>query len=111
MAIAHKISESESTLTSRYQTTIPQMVRKILGLDKNDKIKYTLNQDGSVLLSKLENEDEDPVLGQFLAFLTNDISENPYNLQAMDSDLVQKAQSLVADVEIDLNNSLSDEDE
>ena len=71
MAIAQKMLESESTLTSRYQTTIPQIVRKILGLDKNDKIKYTLNQDGSVLLSKLENKEEDPVLEQFLAFLVN----------------------------------------
>ena len=111
MAIAQKMLESESTLTSRYQTTIPQIVRKILGLDKNDKIKYTLNQDGSVLLSKSENKEEDPVLEQFLAFLVNDISKNPHNLQAMNFDLVQKAQSLAGGIEIDLNNSLSDEDE
>ena len=111
MAIAQKMLESESTLTSRYQTTIPQIVRKILGLYKNDKLKYTLNQDGSVLLSKLENKEEDPVLEQFLAFLANDISKNPHNLQAMNFDLVQKAHSLAGGIEIDLNSSLSDEDE
>jgi len=111
MAIAQKMLESESTLTSRYQTTIPKIVRKILGLDKNDKIKYTLNQDGSVLLSKLENKEEDPVLEQFLTFLANDISKNPHNLQTMNFDIVQKAQSLAGGIEIDLNNSLSDEDE
>ncbi|NBD32458.1 MAG: regulator, partial [Cyanobacteria bacterium] len=29
---------SESTLTNRYQTTIPEPVRKALGLKKRDKI-------------------------------------------------------------------------
>lgn len=33
---------SESTLTDRYQTTIPEPIRKALGLNKRDKIRYTI---------------------------------------------------------------------
>ncbi|MFM6063282.1 MAG: type II toxin-antitoxin system PrlF family antitoxin, partial [Microcystis panniformis] len=36
----------ESTLTDRYQTTIPDSVRKVLGLNKRDKICYNIQPDG-----------------------------------------------------------------
>ncbi|WP_051077043.1 type II toxin-antitoxin system PrlF family antitoxin [Scytonema hofmannii] len=36
----------ESSLTDRYQTTVPDAVRKILGLSKRDKICYTIQSDG-----------------------------------------------------------------
>jgi antitoxin PrlF len=32
--------EAESTLTDRYQTTVPQTVRRALRLRKRDKIQY-----------------------------------------------------------------------
>lgn len=44
---------SESTLTDRYQTTVPESVRKALGLNKRDKICYTIQSDGRVLKSKI----------------------------------------------------------
>lgn len=37
---------SESTLTDRYQTTLPDPVRKVLGLSKRDKIQYTIQPNG-----------------------------------------------------------------
>ncbi|MEY2976080.1 MAG: HtaR suppressor protein, partial [Cyanobacteriota bacterium] len=42
----------ESTLTDRYQTTIPDPVRKALGLNKRDKICYTIQPDGKVWISR-----------------------------------------------------------
>ena len=33
--------EAESTLTDRYQTTVPETVRRALRLGKRDKIHYT----------------------------------------------------------------------
>jgi antitoxin PrlF len=36
---------SESTLTDRYQTTAPDPVRKMLGLNKRDRIAYTIRSD------------------------------------------------------------------
>lgn len=103
--------KSESTLTDRYQTTIPETVRKALRLGKRDKICYSIKGDGQVVLSRVETGDEDPALDHFLKFLAHDISEHPDRIQALDAGLVNRVQTLTADVEIDLGAPLSDEDE
>lgn len=101
---------SESTLTDRYQTTVPDPIRKVLGLNKRDKICYTIQPDGQVVISRADKT-HDPILGQFLNFLARDIEKNPQHLQAISSDLASRVQSLVAEVDLDLNAPLSDEDE
>jgi antitoxin PrlF len=102
---------SESTLTDRYQTTIPAPVRKILGLSKNDKICYTILSDGTVSISRAAQTESDPILKPFLDFLAQDIENNPQQLQTISSGSVSHAQYLVADVNFDINEPLSDEDE
>ena len=102
---------SESTLTDRYQTTIPDPVRRILGLKKRDKICYTIESDGKVVISRANQTESDPILGQFLNFLAQDIEKNPQHLQAISSDLITHVLSLVAEVDLDLDAPLSDEDE
>ncbi|MBP8924586.1 MAG: type II toxin-antitoxin system PrlF family antitoxin [Pseudomonadales bacterium] len=52
-----------------------------------------------------------PVLGQFLGFLARDIAKHPEHLQAVDTGLLQRLQSLVGDVEVDLDAVLSADDE
>jgi antitoxin PrlF len=42
--------EAESTLTDRYQTTVPETVRRALRLKKRDKIRYTIRSSGEVVL-------------------------------------------------------------
>ena len=64
----------ESTLTERYQTTVPETVRRALGLKKRDKIHYSIRANGEVVLSRAEDDEEDPALGAFLAFLAHDIA-------------------------------------
>jgi antitoxin PrlF len=104
--------EVESTLTDRYQTTVPESVRRALGLVKRDKIHYTIRPSGEVVLTRAETtEGDDPVLGQFLGFLARDIANHPERLQAVDAGLVQRLQSLVGDVEVDLDAALSADDE
>lgn len=102
---------SESTLTDRYQTTIPDPIRKALGLNKRDKIFYTIEPDGRVVISRADQAESDPIIGQFLNFLAQDIEKNPQHLQALNSDLVNRVQALVADVELKLDAPLADEDE
>ncbi len=102
---------SDSTLTNRYQTTIPEMVRKALRLKKRDKIRYTLHADGSIVISRVDHPENDPVLAQFLTFLANDISQNPKNVSSIGDDLVERILPLVSDIEIDLDSPLSDEDD
>lgn len=101
----------ESTLTARYQTTVPDPIRKALGLKKRDKICYTIQPDGQVVISRADQTESDPLLGQFLNFLVRDIEKNPQHLQAISSDLVNRIQSLVSEVEVELDAPLSDEDE
>ena len=104
--------DAESTLTDRYQTTVPETVRRVLRLDKRDKIHYSIRPGGEVVLSRVEeNEGEDPVLGQFLGFLARDMAAHPERLQALDADLVRRLQSLTANVEIDLDAPLPADDE
>jgi len=87
------------------------MVRKVLRLEKHDKIRYTIQPDGSVLISRADQTEDDPVLTRFLTFLADDISQNPQNVSAVDYELLNRVRSLVSDVEIDLDSPLSDEDE
>jgi antitoxin PrlF len=103
--------EAESTLTDRYQTTIPDPVRKALRLNKRDKIHYTIEPNGQVIISRADEPENDPVLGKFLSFLAEDISKNPQHIRAISSDIVDRIRCLVADVELDLDAPLSDEDE
>lgn len=104
--------EVESTLTDRYQTTVPETVRRTLKLGKRDKIHYTIRPDGEVVITRAASaEDDDPVLGQFLGFLARDIANHPERLQAVDSSLLRRIQSLVDGIRLDLDAPLSEDDE
>jgi antitoxin PrlF len=104
--------EVESTLTDRYQTTVPETVRRTLRLGKRDKIHYTIRPSGEVVLTRAEAaDDNDPVLGQFLGFLARDIASHPERLQAMDAGFLLRLQSLVGDVEVDFDAALPANDE
>jgi len=107
----NSVIENESTLTDRYQTTIPDNVRKALHLHKRDKIHYFIQNDGSVLIAKANKEKEDPVMDAFLSFIAKDIKKNPQNVMVLNKKLCQRIQSLVSDVEFDLEQPLRDEDE
>ncbi len=101
----------ESTLTDRYQTTVPETVRRALGLGKRDKIHYTIRPDGEVVLTRaIASDGDDPALAPFLHFLARDLAEHPERLHAIDAGLVQRIQSLVGSVEVDLDASLSADD-
>ncbi len=104
--------EVESTLTDRYQTTVPETVRRALQLGKRDKLHYAIRPNGEVVLTRADAvQGNDPVLGQFLAFLSKDIAEHPERLQAIDAEFAQRIQSLVGHIEVDLDSALSADDE
>ena len=104
--------EVESTLTDRYQTTVPETVRRALKLGKRDKIHYTIRPGGEVVLTRVDaSEEDDPVLGQFLSFLARDIASHPERLQTVDASLVQRIHSLVGGIEVDSDAVLSADDE
>jgi antitoxin PrlF len=84
--------EIESTLTDRYQTTVPDAVRRTLKLRKRDKIRYVVTADGAVLLTRAEaGEQSDPVVGKFLAFLARDMEARPSQIRGVNLALVRRA--------------------
>jgi len=104
--------EVESTLTDRYQTTVPETVRRALRLGKRDKIHYTILPDGGVMLTRADTiEINDPGLDPFLSFLAHDLANHPERLVAIDPAFVQRVQSLVEGVQVDLDQLLSADDE
>ncbi len=105
------VQDIESTLTDRYQTTVPADVRKALNLHKRDKIHYRISGGKVELVRAESSRGEDPVIGQFLKFLASDMTKHPEHLKAMDEDLVTSIKSLVQNVEVDLDSPLSDDDE
>jgi antitoxin PrlF len=106
------VLEAESRLTDRYQTTVPAAVRKALSLGKRDKLRFVVQPDGQVVLTRAVDDDgDDPALGRFLDFMAADITRHPERLQALDADLSRRMERLVGDIDLDLNVPLVDDDE
>lgn len=106
------ILELESTLTTRYQTTVPSAVRRALRLGKRDKIRYVVLADGGVVLTRAPTVNEgDPALDAFLLFLARDIKTSPAHVRGLDARLVKRIRSLVKYVKIDLDATLAPENE
>lgn len=105
--------KTESTLTNKYQTTIPSLVRQTLGLEKGSKIIYQIQADGSVTISCNEDckHNSDPILSKFLNFLAQDMEKNPQHIQPISLETFSGVQSLVADISVDLDAPLTDEEE
>lgn len=71
----------QSTLTSRYQTTIPAPVRAALHLGRNDRISFELAEDGvrvrKVEPSAKDDQHEDSALAAFLSLIEGDLRKSP----------------------------------
>ncbi|MGH7443142.1 MAG: type II toxin-antitoxin system PrlF family antitoxin [bacterium] len=102
----------ESSLTDRYQTTVPSAVRQALRLRKRDKILFSVERDGVVVLTRASaKEQADPVLGRFLRFLARDMEEHPERVKALSGPWLARAKSLVKGVKVDLGKPLAPSDD
>lgn len=110
-ASMNAILEADSTLTDRYQTTIPEPVRRALGLQKRDAIHYEVLPDGEVRMSRRVDHDADSVISAFLALLETDIATKAGSMSQANADLVVSIQHLVRGVDVDLDAALSPDDE
>lgn len=97
--------ELESTLTDRYQTTVPAAVRRALGVGKRERIRYRLLPDGSVQL-QAAHEVPDPTLGAFLDFLAADVVAHPRHLAALDAGLAKRLKLLAKGSKVNLDEAL-----
>jgi len=105
--------QAESTLTDRYQTTVPDPIRRVLKLRRRDRIRYLVRADGSVVVERVADsaDDADPVVGAFLGFLARDLERHPEQVRALDASLRARVEALVGHVDVDLDEPLSPDDE
>lgn len=98
------VLDIESTLTDRYQTTVPEPVRRALKLGKRDKIQFSIGANGYVRMLRVADRPmaEDPVIGNFLAFLEKDMTEHPERLRPLDTAWLSRMNELVGDVQVEL---------
>lgn len=100
---------AESRLTERSQTTIPAVIRDALHLKPGEYIKYTLLAGGNVIMSRQEEEQDDPVISQFLTFLENDMKTKPQNIHPVPALFWESIKELTAGVNVDLDAPLTDD--
>jgi antitoxin PrlF len=90
--LAMNENELESSLTDRYQTTVPARVRKLLGLGKRDKLEWILDESGGVRVSKriqADLEHTDPSVDAWLEFLAKDMAAHPERLIPLTSEMYE----------------------
>ncbi len=106
------VVEAESSLTDRYQTTVPETIRRALKLAGRDKIHYTVKPSGEVVMARAdEDEDEDEALVSFLYLLTRDITARPERLQPLGGDLLERISVLTEGIEYNINAALPDNED
>lgn len=103
----------ESKVTQRGQTTIPTPVREALKLKPGeDRIAYEILPGGKVLISRQEEENEqDPVVSAFLAFLSHDMQQNPQHILPLSKALMDNVAELTAGMEVSLDDPLTEDDD
>ncbi|MDD1148841.1 type II toxin-antitoxin system PrlF family antitoxin [Pseudomonas sp. TNT2022 ID357] len=89
-----------ATLTSKGQITLPKSVRQLLGVDTGGKVAFDL-RDGEIVVSRADDEHEDPAIGAFLSLLTADI-EAGRHVQVLPEDLA-RALLKNAELHVDLD--------
>jgi antitoxin PrlF len=112
--MSEPLLEVQSTLTDRYQTTVPDPVRRALKLSRRDRIVYRVQDNGTVTIARadeLSTGEDDPVVEAFLDFLARDMTTHPQKITALDADFVARIRALTGDVAIDLDEPLSEDDD
>ena len=102
---------SVSTLTDRYQTTVPESVRRALALGKRDRIRFREDENGRIYLERAEDIDSDPALAPFLKLIEADLAARPEAISPLTADRVAQIDALLGDDDIDLDAAfVPDED-
>jgi len=106
-----RIVQDVSKLTDRYRTTVSHGVRKLLNLGKGDRIRYCAEPGGRVYIEPVRSGENDPALDAFLAFVEADIKACADRLRAFDGALHDRLDTLIGDVDVDLEAPLPPNDE
>lgn len=92
-----------SKVTSRSQTTLPNGVRKALGIRPGeDALEWEIRGEEAIARrAGLDHEDQDPALLPFLRLLERDIADHPERLGGLPQDLYQRWMAVTEGLEGD----------
>jgi antitoxin PrlF len=76
-----------ATVTSKGQITLPKPIRQALGIAVGGRVAFDL-RGTDVVVTRADEEHEDPAIGAFLALLENDIKSGKH-IASMPDDLAQ----------------------
>jgi antitoxin PrlF len=83
-----------------------------LRLGKRDRIRYSVQANGDVLLTRADaRQEEDPALLAFLSFLAQDMTQHPERLQGLNEAVVSRLRNLVGEIDPNLDEALPDDAE
>ena len=102
----------KSTLTDRFQTTIPTFVRNELGLGKRDLIEFLKSDDGYIVLRRSEPEvhqEFSPELLAWLEFIAKDHDMRPEQIQPFTQGMRDRAYALTGAADVDFDAALPPE--
>ncbi|HEY9676852.1 MAG TPA: type II toxin-antitoxin system PrlF family antitoxin [Drouetiella sp.] len=99
MSYQGKITTTGSSEAIRFEK---ELFKNNPEFKKHAKVRADIIAPGKMLVSVLDefeaSEEEDPVVGAFLAFVENDIKRNPSSVSALDSDSIARAVKLTEGV-------------
>ena|SRR5215213_9820724 len=91
-----------SRVTSRSQTTLPNGVRKALGVKPGeDALEWEIRGNEVVARRATGQEEHDPALLPFLQFLERDIAAHPERLREMPESLYERLLAVTAGLDGD----------
>lgn len=91
-----------SKVTDRSQTTLPNGVRKALGLQPGeDSLEWEIRGDEAVVRRAHAAGGEDPALAPFLELLERDVAAHPERLRGMPEGLYRRLLAATEGVEVD----------
>ncbi len=91
-----------SKVTDRSQTTLPNGVRKALGLRPGeDSIEWEIRGAEAVVRRAHAAGEDDPALAPFLELLERDVAGHPEGLRGMPEELYRRLLAVTEGVEVD----------
>jgi antitoxin PrlF len=93
-----------SKITERSQTTLPPVVRTVLGLQPGERVGYLIDGGEVRLVNASAFENEDPVLHNFLAFLGRDLATHPERVTMFPRSLLERAREITSGILIDIDH-------
>lgn len=99
------ILEETSTITAKGQTTVPKSVRQALGVGAGDRIAFRVDRHG-ISVHRAEDEDGDPAMERFIAFLAKDIERRPEAVKALAPELARRISALTNGIDGDPDEAI-----